>query len=163
MYKIILLFCIFEMLIFKMLWIPSMQCFCSLLILCVCALVVQAGFLCIKRLIKIILSFCIYTILLLSQYIHWNETVSMYSFYYIQMPAKLFEHLRIFSGLIANFYNIILIINNIKPKDHDLKNIYFIKLRKIWIFWHEILKCSKNFAVDFNLILLNIGTFSSIM
>ena len=35
---------------------------------------------------------------------------------------------RFFSGFIANFYHFMLVINSIKPKDHDLINIYFTKL-----------------------------------
>ena len=42
----------------------------------------------------------------------------------LQSAAKLFEHLRFFSVLIANFYHLMLVINRINPKD----NVYFIKL-----------------------------------
>ena len=50
----------------------------------------------------------------------------------VQSAAKLFEHLRqyllFFSGLITNFYHPILVKNNKKSVDHDLTNLYFIKL-----------------------------------
>ena len=36
--------------------------------------------------------------------------------------------LAVFSGLIANFYPLMLVIKSIKSNDHDLTNIYFIKL-----------------------------------
>ena len=50
----------------------------------------------------------------------------------LQSAPKLFEHLRLyllfFTGLIDYFYYIMLVISNRKPKDHDLTNIYSIKL-----------------------------------
>ena len=33
--------------------------------------------------------------------------------------------------LIAKFYHLMLVISNIKPKDHDLTSIYFIKLHYV--------------------------------
>ena len=48
--------------------------------------------------------------------------------YMLQSAAKLFEHLRFFTSFIANFYSLTLVINSIKPKDHDLTNIYIMKL-----------------------------------
>ena len=50
----------------------------------------------------------------------------------VQSAAKLFEHLewylQFFSGLIANIYHLMLVINSINPKDHDLIITYFIKM-----------------------------------
>ena len=50
----------------------------------------------------------------------------------VQSTVKLFKHqqwyLQIFYVFIANFHNLMLVINSIKLKDHDLTNIYFIKL-----------------------------------
>ena len=45
-----------------------------------------------------------------------------------QSAAKLFEYLQFFFGLIANFYNLVFVINSKKPKLHDLTNIYSKKL-----------------------------------
>ena len=46
----------------------------------------------------------------------------------LKSEAKLFDHLRyylkIFYGLTANFYHLMLVINSIKPKDHDLTNLF---------------------------------------
>ena len=51
---------------------------------------------------------------------------------HVQSATKLFEHLQnyleFFSSLNANFYHFMLVINNIKSNDHELTNIYFIKL-----------------------------------
>ena len=59
---------------------------------------------------------------------HWMRFV--YNALY--WAAKSFVHLRLylrfFSGLIANSNHFMLVISNVKPKDHDLKNIYFTKL-----------------------------------
>ena len=59
-----------------------------------------------------------------------------------QSAAKLFEHLRnylqFFSDLIGNFHHLLLVINNKKLKDCVLINFYFIKLRYIRVFWHEL-------------------------
>ena len=57
--------------------------------------------------------------------------------------------LAILSGLTENFWNPMLIINSKKTKDHDLTNIYFIKLfqelmKKFLITNHR--KCSNDFA-----------------
>ena len=53
----------------------------------------------------------------------------------IQSAKKVFEHLRqylrYFSDLSANFYHFMLVIKNIKPKDHDLPKIHFMKLHLI--------------------------------
>ena len=38
------------------------------------------------------------------------------------------QYLRFFSDLIANFYHLMLVMNSMKPKDHGLRNIYFMKL-----------------------------------
>ena len=60
----------------------------------------------------------------------------------VQSTAKLFEplrwYMRFFSDLIANVYYLMLVINSIKPKDHNLKNICFIKLDYVWVFWKEL-------------------------
>ena len=49
----------------------------------------------------------------------------------LQSAAKLSQHslyyLKFFSGFIANFYNLMLVLNNIKPKNHDLTNICHTK------------------------------------
>ena len=42
---------------------------------------------------------------------------------YLSTSDNTFEF---FSGLIVNFYHIMLVISSIKPKDHGLTNIYFI-------------------------------------
>ena len=48
----------------------------------------------------------------------------------LQSAAKLFEHLRFFSVLIANFYHLMLVLSIIKLGDHDdFTNINFIKLQ----------------------------------
>ena len=47
-----------------------------------------------------------------------------------------------------NFNHSMLVINNIKPKDLDLTNIYFIKLHYAWVFDTNYLTCSNNFAAD---------------
>ena len=41
-----------------------------------------------------------------------------------------------------------LVLISIKPKDHNLTNVYFIKLQKLEFFDTNYLKCSKNFAAD---------------
>ena len=50
----------------------------------------------------------------------------------VQSAAKLFEHLqsylRFFSDFIANFYHLMLVINSIKPKGHNLTNTCLTKL-----------------------------------
>ena len=46
----------------------------------------------------------------------------------IQSAAKLFDHLRFFSGLIANFYSHHACYKQYKLKDLDWTNIYFEKL-----------------------------------
>ena len=66
---------------------------------------------------------------------HQNKIVSGWirSHCDLQSAAKSFEHLRIirtpfFYNLIDNFYPLMLFMSKIKPKDHDMTNIYFIKL-----------------------------------
>ena len=48
----------------------------------------------------------------------------------VQIYSRQQNYLRTcdFSGLIANFCHLMLVINSIQPKDHVLTNIYFIKL-----------------------------------
>ena len=73
-------------------------------------------------------------------------------FNYLQSETKLFQHLRyylrFFSGLIANFYHLMLVINSVNPNDHNLTNIYFIKQHLIWVFDSNYHKCSDKFAAD---------------
>ena len=56
--------------------------------------------------------------------------------------------MRFISGLVANFYYLMLVMNGIKPKDYDLTNIYFIKYHWYELFDTTYLKCSNNFAAD---------------
>ena len=63
--------------------------------------------------------------------------------------------MRLFSGLISNFYHRMLVINSVKPEVHGLTNIYCIKLHWVWFFDRNYLKCSNNFTADCNLKLQN--------
>ena len=59
----------------------------------------------------------------------------------MQSAAKIFRafaKVAYFSGLIANFYHFMLLINCIKLKNHEFSNIYLIKPHYIWGFWHEL-------------------------
>ena len=51
-----------------------------------------------------------------------------YNFFAILYCDIFYLYLRFFFGLIANFYHFMFVTNSIKPKDHDLANIYFMKL-----------------------------------
>ena len=54
--------------------------------------------------------------------------------------------MRFFSGLIANFYYLMLLVNSKKPRDHDLINIYYVKPFLEWVLWHELSQVLKYFC-----------------
>ena len=56
--------------------------------------------------------------------------------------------IRLLSGLIANFYHLMLVINSIKSKYHDLTNIYLKKCIRYEFFDAINLKSSNIFAAD---------------
>ena len=61
---------------------------------------------------------------------YWNTCNNTCEFSVILLPTFIISclNLRFFSCFIANFYHLMLVINNIKLKDYHLTSIYFIKL-----------------------------------
>ena len=76
-----------------------------------------------------------------------TDLVSSWVTHSLQSAAKFFVHLLqylwfffqlFFHDLISNFYHFMLVINSIKLTDHDLTNIFCIKLLYVSVFWHEL-------------------------